>query len=95
MEFLENGYINSNIYNIEFEEGFSNGYKKGWLEGYSNAWLKIKKDSIIEILKDKGEINTKLSKILRGQNDIYILKEWYRISLKVNTIEEFESYIIS
>lgn len=65
----------------EFEGGLSQGILRGKIE------------SIIELLKDLGEIPEKLQTKIMSEKDLQILTKWHKTAAKSESIEEFQRKI--
>ncbi|MDO4474333.1 MAG: hypothetical protein Q4B75_06720, partial [Eubacteriales bacterium] len=69
----------------EFEGGLSQGLSQGILRG--------KTESIIELLKDLGEIPEELQTKIMSEKDLEVINYWFKLAAKANSIEEFQEKI--
>ena len=70
-------------------EGITEGRTEGRAEGITEG----KAEATLELLEDYGEIPEELRKIVMGQTDLNILKEWLKAAAKAGSIKEFEKAI--
>ena len=73
----------------EFEEGHSQGLSQGLSQGI----LRGKMESIIELLKDLGEIPEELQTKIMSEKDLEVINCWFKLAAKANSIEEFQEKI--
>ena len=65
------------------------GYNKGKVEGK----IEGKIEDILESLEEKGNVPLELKKRIENQQNLEVLKRWFTIACKVESIEEFERQI--
>lgn len=58
-------------------------------EGKQIGIINGKIESVLELLKDKGEIPEKVKAEIFAETDPEVLKKWLRLAAKSETIEEF------
>ena len=75
-------------YNIikAFEDERAEGKAEGMVEG--------KAESIIEILEESGIVPEKLRKLIKEQRNLETLGNWLKKAAHVNSVEEFQRYIV-
>lgn len=49
-----------------------------------------KAEYILELLCELGDVPAKLRQKIMAQQDLSVLKKWFRLAVKAQTIEEFE-----
>lgn len=60
-------------------------------EGFEEGVTRGKAESVIELLKDLGEIPESLKEKIMGQKDEQLLGKWIKLAARVSSIEEFEA----
>lgn len=76
------------------EDGRIEGRLEGRTEGRAEGILETKIADILELLEDIGEIPQPLRERINSQTDIEVLKKWFKIAVKSDSIKEFEGQII-
>ena len=59
----------------------------------SNAIAEGKAESIVDLLEEYGTVQDKLKEEIFNQKDLQILKEWLKLAVKVESVEEFAQQI--
>ncbi len=59
----------------------------------SNAIAEGKSESIVDLLEEYGTVQDKLKEEIFKQKDLQILKEWLKLAVKVESVEEFAQQI--
>lgn len=59
----------------------------------SNAIAEGKSESIVDLLEEYGTVQDKLKEEIIKQKDLQILKEWLKLAVKVESVEEFAQQI--
>ena len=59
----------------------------------SNAIAEGKAESIVDLLEKYGTVQDKLKEEIFKQKDLQILKEWLKLAVKVESVEEFAQQI--
>ena len=59
----------------------------------SNAIAEGKSESIVDLLEEYGTVQDKLKGEIFKQKDLQILKEWLKLAVKVESVEEFARQI--
>ena len=59
----------------------------------SNAIAEGKAESIVDLLEEYGIVQDKLKEEIFKQKDLQILKEWLKLAVKVESVEEFAQQI--
>ena len=85
------------IYEDGKEDGIAEGKRVGLAEGKTIGLAEGKKvgiaegkaDSILELLSDKGEIPEEIRETISGEKDLERLKNWLKLAVKVESVEEF------
>jgi len=50
---------------------------------------------LIEILEEKGEVSEELQKMIQEEANLDVLKQWSKMALKAETLEQFEKGIVA
>ena len=62
---------------------------ESWNAGNAEGWKASKVESIIELLSEYGTLPIELTKKLHSENNIDVLRKWFKLSSKVSSIQEF------
>lgn len=84
----------SEVYNMLFtqfnmEDALLVRGEEGLLKGKIEGKIEGKAEDIIEFLKDYGVVPEDLKDKIYGEEDLNILTKWLKLSVKVDSIEEF------
>lgn len=74
----------------EREEWREIGREEGLAEGLEAGKAAGKAEYILELLCELGDVPAKLRQKIMAQQDLSVLKKWFRLAVKAQTIEEFE-----
>jgi predicted transposase/invertase (TIGR01784 family) len=74
-------------------EGEKIGEKRGEKRGHAKGRIKSKIESIIEALEELGPVPESLVEKIQNQQNIEILKKWFKLALRAKSIEEFTKQI--
>ena len=53
-----------------------------------------RRQMLIEILEEKGEVSEELQKMIREEANLDVLKQWSKMALKAETLEQFKKGIV-
>lgn len=62
-------------------------------ENYRAGKAEGKAEDILELLEEYGIVSEELKEVIYAQTDLEVLKKWFKIAIKVTSIEEFEEKI--
>ena len=71
-------------------EGLAEGIEKGLEQGKEQGLAQSKIEDILEVISSMGEIPLQLHDKICSETDVNVLKKWFKSSLKVQSIDEFE-----
>lgn len=77
------------------EEGLDIGRKEGLIEGLDKGKKDILKETIIDNLREHGNVSQNLIDIINDQDNIAVLKSWNKIAVISESIEELSKKIKS
>lgn len=52
-----------------------------------------KSEAIIELLEEYGEVSNELRSMISSQNNLDILSRWFKLAIKVSSVQEFSDKI--
>lgn len=58
-------------------------------ENYRTGKAEGKAEDILELLEECGSVSETLKEVIYSQNDLEVLKKWFKIAMRVSTVEEF------
>ena len=76
---------------IGIQKGMEQGLKQGIEQGIVQGQLKERINSIMELLEEKGSIPPELQQKIQSEKEMNILKSWFKLATKVDSISEFIS----
>ena len=71
------------------EVGFAEGHTSGLAEGLAAG----RRDSLLLILRTKGEVSEALFGKISNQSDVEVLDNWISLACQISDTEEFERQI--
>lgn len=78
------------IYEYDEEEAKAVFREDGRIEGLEQGLAQSKIEDILEVISTMGEIPLQLREKICSETDVDVLKKWFKASLKVQSIDEFE-----
>jgi flagellar biosynthesis/type III secretory pathway protein FliH len=76
------------------ERGLERGLEKGLVKGLEKGRIEALRDSILEVLEERfGILQSGIGKKLEEIDDSAALKSLFKMSLKVNSLEEFKKIL--
>ncbi|WP_406678001.1 Rpn family recombination-promoting nuclease/putative transposase [Moorella sp. ACPs] len=76
------------------ERGLERGLEKGLVKGLEKGRIEALRDSILDVLEERfGVLRSGIGKKLEEIDDSAALKSLFKMSLKVNSLEEFEKIL--
>ena len=74
-----------------FQEMLRDEYAAGKSEGKVEGILQGKAESVLEILREMGNVTDELENYIVSETDLERMKGWFKLALKVSSVEEFVS----
>lgn len=71
------------------EKGLKRGLEIGKREGLESGAIKAYREAILDVLKDYGVISKEVKEIVKNNEDLTLLKEWYTIARFSGSSQEF------
>lgn len=71
------------------EEGRLQGRKEGRKEGIEEGIILARREDIFENLNEIGVVTKNIKKMINDETDINVLKKWLKVSMMVDSLEEF------
>lgn len=77
------------IYEYDEELHMRQTREEGWEDGRRTERI----ETILDFLRDLGDISKDLHKVIINQQDFNVLKHWVKLAAKASSIEEFQNQI--
>ena len=68
-------------------------YRTGKEEGREEGSISERALTIVELLEECGSVSEELKRAIYSQTDLEVLKKWFKIAMRVSTVEEFAEKI--
>jgi hypothetical protein len=68
---------------------YSRGIEVGEERGEARGQMKERAESVVELLRLRGTVPEELEQRILAENNLDILKEWFRLAAKADSVEEF------
>ena len=75
------------------KEGHAEGKEQGLAEGRAEAALATYRENILEVLNELGAIPDDVVKKVNSVTDIDVLKQWFTLAIKSDSMASFLSQI--
>lgn len=70
---------------VYYEDGLEDGIAQGIQQGINQGLA----DSIIDVLNELGTVSKNLKDTIYAENDVKVLRKWFKLSVTSESIEEF------
>lgn len=74
---------------IGIEKGIQQGMQQGMQQGLQQGQREERIRSILELLEEKGAVSSELKQKIEEEENMDLLKSWFRLAAKADSIEEF------
>jgi hypothetical protein len=81
--------VRMSIYSRGIEVGEKIGEERGEARGEARGQIKRQIANILELLRLRGTVPEELEQRILAENNLDILKEWFQLAAKADSIEEF------
>ncbi len=75
-------------------ESENRGRKEGRIEGRQEGRIEGRQATLLEMLEELGEIPEEIREIICAQTDVDILREWSKLAIKAESVEDWQSQIL-